>query len=49
MAVGCYNGAEVSELVGLLLLWEMEKFMPRGGDGLYKDDGLSALEGMAKV
>ena len=44
--MGSYNGAEICELVGLLLLNKLaHKF---GGDnvGLYRDDGLLVLKGM---
>ena len=40
VAMGSMDGAELSELVGLYLLYEMEKFLPKGSVGLYRDDGL---------
>ena len=45
VAMGSMDGAELSELVGLYLLYEMEKFLPKGSVGLYRDDGLCIVKG----
>ena len=41
--MGSYDGAEVSELVGLFLLNQLEKLIPRQIVGLYRDDGLAVI------
>ena len=38
--MGSLDSAEVSELVGLYLLSDMEKIIPQEYLGLYRDDGL---------
>ena len=45
VSMGCMDGAEMAELVGLYLLFEIEKILPCGIVGLYRDDGLAAIEG----
>ena len=45
VSMGCMDGAEVSEMVGLYLLFQIKKIMPDGAVGLYRDDGLAAIEG----
>ena len=46
VSMGCMDGAEVAELVGLYLLFEIET---GGTVGLYRDDGLAAIEGNGQV
>ena len=45
VTMGSSDGAEVSELVGLYLLYELglQGIIPRGTYGLYRDDGIVAL------
>ena len=43
--MGSLDAAEVSETVGLYLLWKMEDIIPGGRLGLYRDDGLAAVQG----
>ena len=38
--MGSYDGAEVCELVGLYILNELKKEVPKEDVGLYRDDGL---------
>ena len=40
ITMGGYHGAEVCEIVGLYMLHEMAKFVPKNTIGLYRDDGL---------
>ena len=44
VSMGAYDGAEVAELVGLLLLSEIEKHLPSLNFGLYRDDGLAVYK-----
>ena len=41
--MGAYDSAEVSELVGLYLLNQLENVIPQTQVGLYRDDGLAVL------
>ena len=43
VTMGSYGGAEVCELVGLLLLSRIQEKFPNAPIGLYRDDGLGAL------
>ena len=38
--MGAYDGAEISELVGLLILGKMSQMFTEINFGLYRDDGL---------
>ena len=42
--MGAWDGAEVAETVGLYLLWRLSVIIPKQLMGLYRDDGLMALE-----
>ena len=44
--MGAYDGAEVAELVGLLILYKLREAAPRVDFGLYRDDGLGDAEPM---
>lgn len=44
VTMGAYDGAEICELVGLLILDLMRKHFPEISFGLYRDDGLGALK-----
>ena len=43
VTMGCYDGAEVSELVGLYILHQLEQLIPQDNIGLYRDDGLAVI------
>ena len=45
VSMGSLDSAEVSDTVGLYLLSKMEDIIPEGRVGLYRDDGLSIIEG----
>ena len=47
VTMGCYDGAEVCELVGLYLLREIEKKLGSTDIGLYRDDGLALFSKMS--
>ena len=42
--MGAFDSAEISELVGLFLLHELEQFIPKENVGLYRDDGLAVTD-----
>ena len=44
VAMGAYDGAEVCELVGLLILDKLQKIRGDASIGLYRDDGLAAIK-----
>ena len=44
VAMGSYNGAEICEIVGCLLLYNLNEIMDPSYHGLYRDDGLAILE-----
>ena len=46
VAVGCYDGAEVCELVGLYILHKLSSKFP-GDIGLYRDNGLATFKNMS--
>ena len=46
VSMGAYDGAEVAELVGLLILYKLREAAPRVDFGLYRDDGLGDAEPM---
>ena len=43
VTMGCFDGAEICELVGAFALSELSKAIPDGNIGLYRDDGLGVL------
>ena len=43
ITMGGYHGAEICELVGLYMLNGLEKIIPNGKVGLYRDDGLAVI------
>ena len=45
VTMGCYDGAEVCELVGLYILSELTKVPGLDSVGLYRDDGLGVTKG----
>ena len=42
--MGAYDGAEVCELVGNYLLYELSKLYEKKDIGLYRDDGLAVFK-----
>ena len=40
--MGSYDGAEISELVGLYMLHKLEDIIPQKHLGIYRDDGLAS-------
>ena len=42
--MGSYHGAEVCEIVGLLILHDLSDVFKKGEYGLYRDDGLAAID-----
>ena len=44
VSMGAYDGAEVAELVGLLILSNVKEKMPYLNFGLYRDDGLATYK-----
>ena len=46
VAMGCYDGTEVCELVGLYILHKLSSKFPEGDIGLYRDDGLAIFKNM---
>ena len=45
--MGAYDGAEIAELVGLLILHKLREAIPKVDFGLYRDDGLGTNEPMS--
>ena len=41
--MGSYDGAEICELVGLYLLNQLSTVIDKSSVGLYRDDGLAAI------
>ena len=48
VTMGSYDGCELCELVGLLLIHKMRQNFPNINFGLYRDDGLGAHQNMPK-
>jgi hypothetical protein len=46
--MGCFDGAEVCELVGLYILEKIGKIMGKENVGLYRDDGLGIFKNIPK-
>ena len=44
--MGSYDGAEICELVGLLILNDLSKLVQKSDAGLYRDDGLIVVRNM---
>ena len=43
-SIGAYDGAEICELVGCVLLYSINKIMDPSSHGLYHDDGLIIVD-----
>lgn len=48
VSMGAFDGAEVAELVGLLILHKMRQLFPFINFGLYRDDGLGTYKNLSK-
>ena len=46
VTMGSHDGAEICELVGLLLLHELSSLIPISDNGLYRDNGLLILRNL---
>ena len=44
VSMGCYDGAEVCEMVGIFMLNKLSELLSRDKLGLYRDDGLGMLK-----
>ena len=44
VSIGSYDGAEICELVGCVLLYSINKIMDPSNHGLYHDDGLIIVD-----
>ena len=45
--MGCFDGAEICELVGSFILTQLAKILPKHSIGLYRDDGLGIINGLS--
>ena len=45
--MGCYDGAEVWELVGIYILNKLRNIIDVDSIGLYRDDGLGIFESLS--
>ena len=45
--MGCFDGAEVCELVGLYILDKLSNVTDKNNIGLYRDDGLGILKNLS--
>ena len=46
--MGCYDGAEVCELVGSFILNKLTSIINKSDIGLYRDDGLGIFQNVSK-
>ena len=44
VSIGAYDGAEISELIGLLILSKTKEAFPEINFGIYRDDGLGVYK-----
>ena len=49
VTMGCNDGAEICESVGIYMLSKLSNIMKRDDIGLYRDDGLGICENMSKT
>ena len=47
VAMGCFDGAEVCELVGTFILNKLKNVFQNNTFGLYRDDGLAVIKGLS--
>ena len=45
--MGCFDGAEVCELVGTFILNKLKNIFQNNTFGLYRDDGLAVIKGLS--
>ena len=45
--MGCFDGAEICELVGIYNLYELKNVIRKDNAGLYRDDGLGVLRNLS--
>ena len=45
---GCYDGAEIYELVGSFILNQLGSIIDKNDNGLYRDNGLEVFRGISK-
>ena len=45
--MGCYDGAEICELTGSYLLYQINNFILKENIGLYRDDGQGIFKKMS--
>ena len=45
--MGAYNGAEVCELVGIFILYQLSRKYNKNNIGLYRDDGLAVFKNIS--
>ena len=46
--MGCFDGAEVCELVGSYILQQLSQLFEHHSVGLYSEDGLAILKGLSR-
>ena len=47
VAMGCFDGAEVCQLVGAFILNKLKNVFQNNTFGLYRDDGLAVIKGLS--
>ena len=47
ISVGCFDGAEICELVGIYNLYQLKNVIRKENAGLYRDDGLGVLRNLS--
>ena len=45
--MGCFDGAEICELVRIYNLYQLKNVIRKGNAGLYRDDGLGMLRNLS--
>ena len=45
--MGAYDGAEVCELVGIFILYQLSRECHKNNIGLYRDDGLAVFKNIS--
>ena len=46
--MGCYDGAEICELVGIFILNKLRNIIDKNSIGLYRDDGLGVFDKLSE-
>ena len=47
VTMGAYHGAEVCELVGIFILYQLSRKYNKNNMGLYRDDGVSVFKNIS--